>query len=47
MHEYAIEGKGREKLLFWIAFVSIVMTPFINLGLKYIFTSINYIRLVR
>jgi hypothetical protein len=39
MHEYAIEGKGREKLLFWIAFISIGLTPFINLGLNHIFTQ--------
>jgi hypothetical protein len=41
MHEYAIEGKGREKLLFWIAFVSIFITPFINLGLTHVFTKFN------
>jgi hypothetical protein len=37
MHEYAIEGKGREKLLFWIAFSSIFITPFINVGLNHAF----------
>ena len=34
MHDYAIEGKGHEKILFWIAFISITLTPFVNLGLN-------------
>jgi hypothetical protein len=46
MHEYAIEGKGREKLLFWIAFISIFITPFINLGLNNTFAIFsNYIEI--
>jgi hypothetical protein len=47
MHEYVIEGKGREKLLFWLAFISIGLTPFINLGLNHIFSQFrNYIEIV-
>jgi hypothetical protein len=46
MHEYAIEGKGREKLFFCIAFVSIIITPLINLGLNHIYAKLTgYIRI--
>jgi hypothetical protein len=46
MHEYAIEGKGREKLLFWMAFSSIFITPFINVGLNHAFAIFSkYIRI--
>jgi hypothetical protein len=47
MHEYAIEGKGREKILFCIAFISILLTPIINLGLHHLNEKIqNYIEIV-
>jgi uncharacterized protein HemY len=41
MHGYVIEGREREKLIFFIAFISIVLTPFINVGLNTAFVQLK------
>jgi len=41
MHEYAIEGKGREKILFCVAFIAISLTPLVNWGLNFIIVKVK------
>ena len=47
MHDYAIEGNRREKILFWIAFISISLTPFANMALNPIIVIVrDYVGIV-